>query len=148
MIFLGFWNKVKIRVKHILCTEWNISIDTDQGFFRCFSDKVSWHYKIASSLGQKNCILPKHGYYLNMMIRFPCHSILWETSVSSLWLSTESQHKFSSKAACPEPQTGRLWEKHSDPTVLSQAGILQQQWHAPVSWQQIIPEYLSCGSKM
>lgn len=150
VIYLVFLNKAEIQVKHILCTKWNVSIEMEQDFFHCFSDKVSWHYKIPSSLWQKNCILPKPVYYLNMMrynfiftiyklysIIISCHSILWERSVSSLWLTTESQYKFTWEATCPEPQTLRLWERHSDPSMLSQAVILQQQW-ACVKWQQII----------
>lgn len=148
MIYLFFLKNVEIQAKHILCTKWNILIKMDRDFFHCFSDQVSWHYKIASSLWQKNCILPKPGYYLNMMIRFLCHSIPWETSVSSLWLTTESEYKFIPKATCPKPQTRRLWVKHSDPIMLSQAVILQQQWHACVSWQQIVPQDMSCGSKV
>lgn len=67
VIYLFFLNKAEIQVKHILCTKGNVSIEMEQDFFRCFSDKVSWHYKIPSSLGQKNCILSKPAYYLNMM---------------------------------------------------------------------------------
>lgn len=147
MICLVFFKKFRFKSSTFLCTKWNFLIDMDQGFFLLFFRffflfvKVSWYYKIASWLWQKNCLLPKPGYYFNNVIWFSCHSILWETSVSSLWLTTESKYQFTSKEICTEPQTRTLQVKHSDPTVLSQAVILQQQGRAHVS-EQVIPEYL------